>query len=132
MGQGIKWTVTVPSLDKAQAAALAVEFWTSLGFEAHSSSYNRLVFRRNKYGTAGAVLDGVFREEGYWDDVPMELTILTLVLPSQVKYSLKFELGYGWHEKRDGDFKQCTEPWINDFIAFTNQWTSHARKAIEE
>lgn len=126
MGQWITWTVTAPSLDKISAAALAIEFWTGLGFEAQSSSYNRLVFRRNRFGSAMAVLEGVMGEEGQWDEAPLELTVLTQALPSQVKYTLKFELGFGWQPKREGDFTRFSERWIDDFVAFINTWTTAA------
>jgi hypothetical protein len=127
MGQLMTWTVTAPQIDKVQGAALAIEFWTSLGFETHSSSYNCLVLRRNKYGTAGDVLGGLFGEEP-WDAAPLQLTVLIQELPSQVKFNLKFEVGFGRHEQKEGDFNRSTKVWIDDFISFINEWTGRASK----
>jgi hypothetical protein len=124
LAKSITWTFTAPSLDKAQAAMLATEFWTGLGFEAHSSSYNRLVFRRKGYGTATGWLAGLGVMGG--SGVAYELTVLTQFLPSQVKYSLEFEMGFGWSELEEGALEHDTKPWVDGFIAFINQWTSHA------
>ena len=46
-----EFEVSVPGLNKTQALALAMEFWTGQDYIEHQSSYNRIVFRKNGYGT---------------------------------------------------------------------------------
>lgn len=132
MGQSATWTVTAPSVTKAQAAMLAMEFWTSQGFEEHRTSYNRMTLRRNGYGSAKALFVSLTLSEAPYEDVPVELTILVQIMPYQAKYSLQFTLGAGYSEQEDGEWQKVTEVWVDEFIQFNDEWTEHARRALEE
>lgn len=131
MGSAATWTVTAPGVNKAQAALLVMEFWTAKGFQEHQSSYNRLVLRRNGYGTVKGFLGSLTSEEGPWTEAPMELTALIQIRPDHAKYELQFTLGVGWNELKAGDFQRFTEEWVDEYIAFVDEWTQHARRALE-
>lgn len=119
-----KHTVTIAGADKVQASALAIEFWTSKGFSAHSESYNCIVLRRNGYGSFIANL--TFQVSGVkkidFEDTPTQLTVMCQVLPQKVTLSLKFEFGIGFIEAWPGELSNDTESWCNEFTAFCNEW----------
>lgn len=133
MGTGawVSKEVTAPGLDKMQAAALAIEFWTSKGFEAHSSAYNRLVLRRSGFGKATPWVESLFGVEKLWHDMPLELTVLVQFLPTMAKYELKFEASAAWNVDL-GNFKIYANGLVDEFIGFINQWMSHSQKALEK
>jgi len=130
MGLKHACTVCVTDVDKARAALLAVEFWTSVGFKAHARDYNTLVFHRNRYGRFGMSLYGTlfgFFDVDNCDRVPMELTILTQCFPDEVKYALQFELPSGWRENKRGAFAAFVQTWVDGFCAFSSRWTGRGR-----
>ncbi len=131
MSQSFSWTVTAPGVNKTQAAILAMEFWTSQGFAEHTSSYNRLVLRRNGYGTASNWLKTAWSGySGTWDQAPMELVILIQILPDHATYGL--ELRSSWDERKHGDFQRFTNALVDGFIKFNNEWTAHAQRALDQ
>ena len=133
MSLGVVWTVTAPALTKAQAGALAVEFWTSEGFEVSDSSYNRLIFRRRGYGTVSSWLEiNVIGGSWSWTEVPIELTVLTQIMPSETKYTLQFRALAGVQEQNEGEYERFTEGWVDQFIAFINEWTDNGQRLLDQ
>ncbi len=111
---------------------LLMEFWTAKGFQEHQSSYNRLVLRRNGYGSVKAMLGSLTSAEGPWTEAPMELVALIQIRPDHARYELQFTLSMGWHELKAGDFQKFTGEWVDEYIAFVNEWTRHAQRALGE
>jgi hypothetical protein len=111
---------------------LLMEFWTAKGFQEHQSSYNRLVLRRNGYGSAKAILGGLVSGERAWTEAPIELVGLIQIRPDHARYELEFTLGLGWYESIAGSFQRWTGEWVDEYIAFVNEWTLHAQRALGE
>jgi hypothetical protein len=132
MGSTTTWTVTAPGVNKAQAAVLVLEFWTAKGFQEHQSSHNRLILRRNGYGTLKALMESVTSAEkkGWCDLSPVQMTALIQNRPDHAKYEIRFELGVGWRDPIL-DFHGYTKALVDEFIGFVNEWTRHANRAIE-
>lgn len=127
------WNVTANGVQKAQAIVLFMEFWTSKGFSEHAASYNRLVLRRNGYGTFTRWLDSNFTQGNVeWSGAPMELTVLVQVRPDHTKYDMTFTLGSGLQEKEPGSFRSVTESEVNEFISFINDWAAHVKGQLEQ
>jgi hypothetical protein len=123
MGLKHACTVSVTNVDKARAALLAVEFWTSVGFKAHARDYNTLVFRRNGYGRFMFLFTTFFGVPGDYDRAPVQLTVLTQCLPDEVKYTLQFEMSTGGRLVKRGQFAAFVQTWVDGFCAFSSRWT---------
>jgi hypothetical protein len=124
MGTAAAWTVRIPNLSKIEAVTLLMEFWTALGFQEFKSSYNRIVLRRNGFGTMMSAFSSIITEEGTpLSSGPTELTVLIQVRPDLTIYEFQFVLGVGWNEDRAGGFSAVTEEWIDEFITFVNEWS---------
>jgi hypothetical protein len=117
--------VKIPGANKTQATALAIEFWTGKGFIVHTSSYNCIVLRSNRYGSIGRLYEYIFGGGVKpWDQHPMELTVLCQVLPQETKWNLSFKLPYT--ETDLESFTQVTKSWCNEFSDFCLQWMKNA------
>lgn len=117
------WEVTIPGLNKTQSLALAIEFWTGQGYIEHQSSYNRIVFRKNGYGTITSGIKFMLNSDDVpWEQAPIELTVHFQVLPNEAKYHLSFTLGGGVNEKEEGDFSEYVSGLCDAFLAFNQEW----------
>ena len=119
------WEVTIPGLNKTQSLALAIEFWTGQDYIEHQSSYNRIVFRKNGYGTISSGIKFLLNNDDVpWEQAPIELTVHFQVLPNEAKYHLSFTLGGGGrlHEKEEGDFSKYVSGLCDAFLAFNQEW----------
>ena len=127
-----KHKVRITGADKTQAAALAIEFWTSKGYTVHSDSYNCIIFRRNGYGTFGKILGDTLNHlfvdgsELPWDQHPVELTVLCQVHPKETIWDVTFKLGTGYIETTPGDFSRVSKSWCNEFSEFCREWMNNA------
>lgn len=124
--------VTARGVSKSQAAVLLLEFWTSKGFSEHTASYNRLVLRRNGYGTLARWLEcNLFAGTTPWSEVPTELTVLIQTRPDHTSYDMTFALGGGIEEQQPAGFRWALDPEVAEFVSFINDWTAHARRELE-
>jgi hypothetical protein len=132
MGSSITWNVSAKGVSKAGAVALLMEFWTSKGFQEHESSYNRLVMRRNGFGTVRSWIESATIASADLAKAPTELTVHIQVRPDHTKYEVQFALGAAWSEVNKGGLEAITRIEIDEFIAFINDWTSHTKSQLEK
>ena len=88
------WNFKIRDISKVQAVMLAIEFWTSQGFEEQPkySSYNKLSFKRKGQGWVQAIKAGWTGKN--WDKFEIELTILIQIMPDHAKYKLVFDAAH--------------------------------------
>jgi len=122
MGIETTFKITVDRANKVDGAVMALEFWSSKGFEQHSSSHNKLVFRANDYGNIfKAISYTLFGSPGgYYSELPLEITMFIQPRPTKIIYTIKFELGIDGGDA--GDFHDTMDIWINEFLDFINEW----------
>ena len=81
-------------LEKATVATLAMEFFSASSFELHESKFNKIIFRRNGFGSALKNF-GVFLVGGQGltiDTAQMQCVITTLARPHGTGLNLEVEV----------------------------------------
>jgi hypothetical protein len=116
------WSVELPGTEKSQVLALLLEYFTGAGFIQHEVSYNRIVFRRNGYGSWKSAVSN-FVMGSTFASAPMELEVTVQPRPTAVHLDLCFRLGSGL-DATPADLQAAVEPWVEDFVHFCDEWTS--------
>ncbi len=116
------WSVELPGMEKAQALELLLEYFTGAGFIQYEVSYNRIVFRRNGYGSWKSAVSN-FVMGSTFDSAAMELEVTAQPRPTAVHLDMCFRLGSGLDAK-PSDLQAAVEPWVEDFVHFCEEWTT--------
>jgi hypothetical protein len=124
--------VRARGVSKAQAIILLLEFWSSKGFIQHEASLNRVVLRRNGYGSLGAWISSNFVEdEVRYESVPMQIVALIQIRPDYVIYDVMYCLVGGIEEKTKGDFSRFAGKEVAEFTEFLREWTRESGYQID-